>query len=71
MTRTDCVCAAPNLAPVPRPASAVACDLRGAGQVLIDLAERADAGRAAATDLDALARGLQRCASELRAQESR
>lgn len=55
-----------NVAPAPRCASAIACDLWSASHALLDLAGRITAGRAVATDLDALALGLQRCAAELR-----
>ncbi len=57
---------APNLAPAPRPAAAIARDLWSASNALVELARRVSAGERAATDLDALATGLQRCASELR-----
>lgn len=55
-----------NIRPSSRPAAAIARDVSGASNALVDLAARIAAGLPVATDLDALAVGLQRCATELR-----
>jgi hypothetical protein len=50
----------------PRSACAIACDLWGASSQLVELADRIVAGAKVSPDVDAIARGLQAIAAELR-----
>lgn len=51
-----------------RSACAIAGDLWSASHALVELAARVASGAKVATEIDALARGLSQCATELRAR---